>query len=383
MKTYLLAMAIMTLPWVKSCSADSEINSDPFGISEEEALVEERKKAADSVATPSNPVEQDSTQIESIPTESETGSEELPGVEPEVVPAPIPSNKSVEDIMIFPPDHPINIDISGHPVDANSALIINNIGADVGIFADFGSGTYKGAPIGIPYAVVGNDQPKVPITYRANSNSGNYGHQSEPGPMPIPLNAPVEGDFIQDWHAIAVDIDNGMLYELFNAEQVGDGWEASSAAVFNLNTTEYRPDGWTSADAAGLPIFPLLLRHKEIERGEIDHAIRFTLQRDKIYEGYVHPARHQVSGQKTPELLPFGGRLRLRADFDISSYSQENQVILRALKKHGLMLADVGVNMYLKGEPNENWNNTDLRELRNVKVSDFEVVELGEIKSSN
>ncbi|MGB6154169.1 MAG: hypothetical protein WBG48_19455, partial [Pricia sp.] len=179
----------------------------------------------------------------------------------------------------------------------------------------------------------------------------------------------------------AVDVDNGMLYELFNAEQSGEGWSASSAAVFNLNTIDFRPDGWTSADASGLPIFPLLIRYDEIRTGEIDHAIRFSLSRSKIYEGYVHPARHLISGEKWDGLLPFGGRLRLKPDFDISSYSQTNQTILRAMKKHGLILADVGRNMFLKGSPHENWDNYDLKELRNIKVSDFEVIELGEIKT--
>ena len=264
-----------------------------------------------------------------------------------------------ENIQLFPSNHPLNMDISSSAVDPNSDLILANIGLSEHLFADFGSGLYQGAPIGIPYVVVEDDQPKVPITFRANSYDDDYGNESDQGPFPIPLNAPIEGNGAGDSHVISVDVENGMLYELYNADQVGDGFEASSAAVFNLNTVEFRPDGWTSADAAGLPIFPLLVRYPEIEKGEIDHPIRFTINRDKIYEGYVHPASHLVSGNTADDLLPFGGRLRLKADYDISGFSETNQVILRAMKKYGLILADVGSNMFITGAPNENWDNDD------------------------
>lgn len=289
---------------------------------------------------------------------------------------------SVEEIAIFPPDHPLNLDISNHSVDQNSDAILNNIGLDVGLFADFGSGTYQGSPIGIPFVAVGGDQPKVGVSFRANDYDGNYGDESDQGPFPVPLDAVVEGNGEGDSHVITVDVDNGMLYELYNAEQAGGGWEASSAALFDLKITAFRPEGWTSADAAGLPIFPLLVRYSEIEKGEIDHPIRFTLQRDRIYEGYVHPARHLVSGATGDHLLPFGARLRLKADFDISSFSATNQAILRALKKYGLILADVGSNMFLSGNPDDHWNNDDLKVLGNVRVSNFEVLTLGDIKTN-
>ncbi len=288
-----------------------------------------------------------------------------------------------ENIQIFPADHPLNIDISNSPVDANSELILSNIGLSESLFADFGSGLYQGAPIGIPYVVVKGNQPEVPITFRANNYDGNYGDESDAGPFPIPLNAPIEGNGAGDSHVIAVDVQNGMLYELYNTDQAGDGFEVSSAAVFNLNTVAFRTDGWTSADAAGLPIFPLLIRYPEIEKGEIDHAIRFTITRSKIYEGYVHPARHLVSGNVSDELLPFGGRLRLKADYDISGFSATNQVILRAMKKYGLMLADVGSDMFITGAPNDNWDNDDLRNLRQVSLDNFEVIELGQITTAN
>ncbi|MEW7292493.1 hypothetical protein [Aquimarina sp. 2304DJ70-9] len=284
-----------------------------------------------------------------------------------------------ENIQLFPADHPLNMDISAQTVDPNSDLILNNIGLNESLFADFGSGLYEGSPIGIPYVVVDGSQPRVPILFRANNYDGDYGDESDPGPFPIPLNAPIEGNGGGDSHIISVDIENKMLYELYNASLAGLGFEASSAAVFNLNTIVYRPDGWTSADAAGLPIFPLLVRYPEIEKGEIDHPIRFTITRSKIYEGYILPARHLVSGETRDELLPFGGRLRLKADYDISSFSDTNQIILRAMKKYGLILADVGSDMFISGAPNDNWDNDDLRNLRQVTLDNFEVIELGEI----
>ncbi len=289
-------------------------------------------------------------------------------------------NISVEDIAIFPPQHPLNRDISNDPVDPNSRLILENIGLDVGLFADFGSGLYEGAPIGIPYVTVGRGQATVPITFRGNEYDDNYGDESDQGPFPIPLDAPIEGNGEEDSHVLCIDVENRVLYELYNAEPEGQGWAASSAAMFDLDKVEFRPDGWTSADAAGLPIFPLLVRYPEIaQKGEIDHPIRFTIPRAKIYEGYVHPARHLVSGETGPELLPFGGRLRLKAEFDISGFSETNQIILKALKRYGLILADVGSSMFISGAPDDRWDNDDLRELRKVKVADFEVIKLGAI----
>jgi len=294
-------------------------------------------------------------------------------------PIPIGDISDIENIQIFLSNHPINMDISNSSVDVNSDLIINNIGSDRGIFPDFGSGEYQGSPIGIPYVSVDGSQPKVPITFRGNSYDDNYGDESDQGPFPIPLNAPIEGNGAGDSHIISVDVENGVLYELYNTTQVGSGFEASSAAVFNLNTVEFRPDGWTSADAAGLPIFPLLVRYPEIEKGVIDHPIRFTVNRSKIYEGYVHPARHLVSGNMSDELLPFGGRLRLKADYDISGFSEINKIILTAMKKYGLMLADVGSDMFITGAPHEKWDNDDLKNLLQVTLDNFEVIELGTI----
>jgi len=205
-------------------------------------------------------------------------------------------------------------------------------------------------------------------------NFTDYGDESDAGPYAIPLNAPIEGNGSGDSHVISVDGENGTLYELFNAHVNGDHWDASSGAIFNLKSDDLRPETWTSADAAGLPIFPGLVRYDEIKKGQIDHAIRFTLTSSNVTPAYIYPARHKVSSGGGQYSLPFGGRMRLKGDFDISSYSTTNQVILKAMKTYGLILADIGSNMYVSGAPDERWNNDELRELLQVKASDFEVV---------
>jgi hypothetical protein len=288
-----------------------------------------------------------------------------------------------EKIQIFPATHPLNLDISTAQKDTRSDDIINFIGqGSGGVKADFGSGLWEGSPIGIPFVVVCKDQPKVTITYSADDDDDNYGDESDPGPFPIPLTAPVEGNGVGDSHVIAVDIDNLMLYELYNANRLGDGWRASSGAVFNLAKEEYRTAGWTSGDAAGLPIFPCLLRYDEVASGTVDHVIRFTIPKAKITKGYIHPARHKVAGGNTnPNIpTPMGMRLRLKASFDISTFSATNQTILKAMKKHGIILADIGSSFYITGAPDSRWNNDDLRKLLNVKPTDFEVVQMGEIQ---
>lgn len=285
-----------------------------------------------------------------------------------------------EKIQVFPSDHLLNKDISLSSVDVNSSAILGAIGA-TSLHPDFGSGLWQGAAIGIPFSVVCGSQSKVAITYRANAYDGNYGNESEAGPFPIPLNAAVEGNGNGDSHVITVDIENNILYELYNASQVGTGWEASCGAIFDLKTNTYRTEGWTSADAAGLPILPCLLRYDEVNSGKIDHAIRFTLSKPKVYKGYVYPALHKVSG--TGDLgtsLPMGARLRLKSSFDISGYSASNQVILKAMKTYGIILADIGSDMFISGAPDSRWNDTDLQNLKKVKATDFEVVALGVIK---
>jgi hypothetical protein len=291
-------------------------------------------------------------------------------------PASCSANKSsVENMSIFPSDNAWNKDISNAPLDPLSAGVVAQF-ASTGIHSDFGSGTWEGAPIGIPYVVVCGDQPKIKIQYRANSYDGNYGDESDPGPFPIPLNAPIEGNGNGDAHVIAVDFDNKKVYELYNASANQGIWEASSGAVFDLTSNTLRPDGWTSADAAGLPIFPGLVRYDEVAKGVIDHAIRFTLAKSLVKPAYIFPARHKVNGTGGQYGLPFGARLRLRMNFDISTYPQSVKVILTAMKKYGIILADIGSNLYITGAPDERWNNDELTTLKNVKGSDFELVSI-------
>jgi len=277
------------------------------------------------------------------------------------------SKAGAENIGIFPPDNPWNKDISGEPVDPYSDQIIANFSSSA-VKADFGSGVWNGAPIGIPYVVVCGNQQKVAVNFT------DYGNESDAGPYAIPLNAPIEGNGNGDSHVISVDIENGTLYELFNAHVNGNHWDASSGAIFNLNSNQLRPETWTSADAAGLPIFAGLVRYEEILKGEIDHAIRFTLASSNVKPAYIYPARHKVSSSGGQYSLPFGARIKLKANFDISTFSSRNQIILKAMKKYGLMLADIGSNMYISGAPDDRWNNDELRQLLQIKASDFEVV---------
>jgi hypothetical protein len=300
-----------------------------------------------------------------------TGGDEI--VNPPVNPPPPPpaactaTKAAAEKISVFPADNPWNKDISAAAIDPYSSQIIAGFSSNA-IKADFGSGLWNGAPIGIPYVVVCGNQSRVPINFT------DYGDESDPGPYPIPLNAPIEGNGTGDAHVIAIDIEKGYLYELFNAHVNGNKWDASSGAVFNLNSNTMRTDGWTSADAAGLPIFPGLVRYEEILKGEIDHPIRFTLSSSLVKPAYIYPARHKVNSSGGQYSLPFGARIRLKASFNISGYSATNQVILKAMKKYGLILADIGSNLYVTGAPDERWNNEDLRKLGQLHGSDFEVV---------
>jgi hypothetical protein len=277
------------------------------------------------------------------------------------------SKANAENIQVFPADNPWRKDISANPVDPFNTEIISGFSTNA-IKPDFGSGLWQNAPIGIPYVAVCGNQTKVPVTFTA------YGNESDPGPYPIPLNAPIEGNGSGDAHAIAVDIENGKLYELFNAHVNGNHWEAASGAIFDLKSNLMRPEGWTSADAAGLPIFAGLVRYDEIVKGEIDHPIRFTLSSSLVKKAYIYPAQHKVNSTGGPYSLPFGARIRLKAGFNISGYSATNQVILKAMKKYGLILADIGSNLYISGAPDERWNNDDLRKLGQLHGSDFEVV---------
>jgi len=278
----------------------------------------------------------------------------------------------------FPSDNAWNTDVSALPVDPNSNNLIASIGLERGLFPDFGAGLWEGAPIGIPYVVVAGSQPRVPVQFT------DYADESDAGPYPIPPNAPIEGGAASagDRHVIVIDRDNHRLYETGNSYPQPDGsWRASGGAVFHLDSNNVRPTTkprWTSADAAGLPIFPGLVRYDEASRGPggIRHALRFTVSQTR--RAYVPPATHWASSNTSVNLPPMGMRVRLKAGYAIPpGFSAETRAILTALKTHGMMVADNGSNWYLSGAPDDRWNNDRLKsELRQVLGRDFEVVRM-------
>jgi hypothetical protein len=284
---------------------------------------------------------------------------------------------SLNGAIPFPADNPWNTDISGAEVDPNSANLIASIGADKGLYRDFGAGTWEGARIGIPYMVVSGSQAKVAIEYQA------YGDESDAGPFPMPLNAPIEGapKTDGDRHVLVIDKDNNRLYEIGRAFPQSNRWLADGGAIFHLDSNNVRPTvqrGWTSADAAGLPIFPGLVRYDEASKGAggIRHALRFTAARTR--RAYVPPATHFASSNTDANLPPMGMRVRLKASFVIpSTFSNEAKAILTALKTHGMFLADNGSDWFMSGAPDDRWDNDRLRtELASVKGRDLEVVKM-------
>lgn len=278
--------------------------------------------------------------------------------------------RALANLQVFPRDNPWNTPVDRLPKHPRSQRFLESIGEDTPLHPDFGT-TWNGAPNGIPYAVIGPDQPKVPVTFQ-------YADESDAGPYPIPPDAPIEGgpQGEGDRHVILVDPANHRLYELFAAFPNPDGsWRAGSGAIFDLRSNKTRPEGWTSADAAGLPIFPGLVRYDEVASGEIDHALRFTAKNTR--QAYIAPARHFASRSNDKNLPPMGLRVRLRADYDISGFPPEAQVILRALKKYGMILADNGGNWFISGAPDPRWDTEALRTLKRVKGRDLEVVDTG------
>jgi hypothetical protein len=281
---------------------------------------------------------------------------------------------SLNGVLPFPADNAWNKDVSSSPVDPNSTAIINFIGSSTTVHPDFGAGLYAGGYMGIPYTVVGSSQAKVTVNFNA------YGSESDPGPMPIPANANIEGYPAPsgDRHVLVLDNSSCWLYELYGASTgSGGSWNAASAAVWDLLNDEQRPWGWTSADASGLPIFPGLIRYDEVAAGQIKHAIRFTLAKSKA--AFIPPATHWAANSSDPSAAPMGMRMRLKANFDVSGYSAKNQVILNALKKYGMIMADNGSSIFLSGAPDDRWDNNDLHSLSLVKASDFEVVSMGTV----
>jgi hypothetical protein len=272
---------------------------------------------------------------------------------------------------VFPPANDWNRDISADSVDVASDSLIAHCGAAVALHPDFGT-RYQGALWGIPFATVHSTQPRVPVSFY-------YAGESDPGPYPIPPNVPIEGGSAStgDRHVIVVDVDAWKLYELFDARPVNGGasWTAGSGAVFDLATGALRPDGWTSADAAGLPIFPGLARYDEaVTTGVITHALRFTCPVTR--RAYVPPARHQAGSTSSAYAPPMGMRVRLKASVVISGYPPEDRVILQALKTYGMYVADNGGPFFLSGAPDPRWNDTNIDRLKQIRASDFEVVRM-------
>ncbi len=299
------------------------------------------------------------------------------GAAPETDGGEVPRSPSLAACAVFPPDHVWNARVDGLPVDPNSDAYVATIGSDATVHPDFGAGLWEGAPIGIPYTTVGAGQPPVPISFY-------YDDESDAGPYPIPPDAPVEGAPPGgvadggDRHVLVVDVDACTLYEVYDAERQPDGtWEAGSGAVFDLTGYELRPEGWTSADAAGLPILPGLVRYEEVAAGAIRHAIRFTAPRTR--QAYVWPARHHASDLTGQEYPPMGQRFRLRPDFDTSGFSEQARVVAEALKTYGMILADNGSSWFLSGAPDDRWDDDALRDLKQIRGADFEAVDVSSL----
>jgi hypothetical protein len=280
-----------------------------------------------------------------------------------------PPAPSIGNCPVFPAGNIWNTRIDQLPVSPNSSTWVNTIGASAHLHPDFGSGLYHGEPSGIPYITVPGTQAKYPATF------GSLG-KSDPSPYAIPLNAPIEGgnSSAGDRHVISVDTGNCILYEIYDAFPQTAGWQGTSGAIFNLLSDALPPAPGTSADAAGLPIFPGLVKYAEIRAGKIDHAIRFTAPQTQ--DRYVWPARHGASTLTSTIYPPMGARFRLKASFDISSFSATNQIILTALKFYGMMLADNGSSWYISGAPDPGWNNDDLHVLNTIDGSSFEAVDV-------
>jgi hypothetical protein len=281
-------------------------------------------------------------------------------------------NASLQGRRPFPGDNLWNTPVDLMPLDPNSSALIASIGLTKGLHPDFGA-NYNGGPFGIPYVVVSGNTPGVQVAF-------DYADESDSGPYPIPPGAPVEGGASSggDRHVLVVDRDYWRLYELFAAYPVprSRDWTAGSGAIFDLGSNAVRPDGWTSADAAGLPIFPGLVRYDEVvELGVIRHALRFTVQTTR--RAYVYPARHYASADTSSNRPPMGMRVRLKASFDISGFPPSARVILQALKTYGMMVADNGGDWFISGAPDARWNDAELNTLKQVAGSNFEVVNMG------
>ena len=284
--------------------------------------------------------------------------------------APLPQAKACP---VFPADNPWNRRVDTLPVATGSDATIASIGPTKTLHPDFGSGLWDGGPIGIPLTVVGKTQAKSRVAFE-------YADESDGGPYPIPASVKIEGGPASDGdrHALIVDRDACRLYELYALRRSGGRWTAGSGAIWSLRSNKLRPAGWTSADAAGLPILPGLARYDDVARGRIDHALRFTVSRTR--RAYVFPARHYASSLTDPSLPAMGTRLRLKRSFDISGFPRQARVVLQALKEYGMIVADNGSDWYISGAPDARWSNDDLHSLGRVPGSAFEVVDTSSLR---
>jgi hypothetical protein len=276
---------------------------------------------------------------------------------------------SAKRCPVFPKNNPWNRRVDKLPVAANSAAVVASIGVDTGLHADFGSGLWDGSPIGIPFDVVTRKTPRSRVTFEYSDESDHVGY-------PIPKRVHIEGG--SDHHALLLDKTACRLYELGGLEKQNGRWTAWAGATWNLRSNHVRPAGWTSADAAGLPIFAGLARYDEVKRGVIDHALRFTVQRTR--RAYLYPARHFASSLTDPNLPPMGLRVRLKTSFDVSHFPRQARIVLIALKRYGMIVADNGSNWYITGAPNKGWSNDQLHMLGQVKGSSFEVVDTSSLR---
>ncbi len=285
-------------------------------------------------------------------------------------------NADLNGYRPLPDDNAWNTPIDKAPLDPKSETYVASIGRDKALHPDFGA-DWNGGPFGIPYVVIDKSTPRVPIHFE-------YASESDPGPYPIPPNAPIEGgaEADGDRHILVLQRDEKKLYELYATHPQSEngkvvGWQAGSGAIFDLTKNTLRPAGWTSADAAGLPIFPGLVRHDEVERGEIRHALRFTVRRTQ--RGYIAPATHWASRSRDAKLPPMGLRFRLKSDYDISKFPDEARVILQALKTYGMIVADNGGDWFLSGAPDARWDDEKISTLKRLRGHDFEAVATGKL----
>jgi hypothetical protein len=281
---------------------------------------------------------------------------------------PVHAPPSIAGCPIFPGDNVWNTRVDNLPVHPDSAAWVGSIGATRNLHPDFGT-FYLGLPIGISFVVVPPTQLRVPVTF-------DYADESDLGSYPIPPNPPIEGGptATGDRHILMLESGTCVLHELFYAfPQTNGSWTAGSGARFDLRSHALRPAGWTSADAAGLPILPGLVRYDEVKSGEIRHAMRFTASQTQ--RAYLWPARHFASSLTDTQFPPMGARFRLKASVDTSDYAPDIQVILRALKQYGMILADNGSNWYISGEHHPQWSDSVLNTIKTIKGSDFEAVD--------